>query len=429
MPERKAEIVLYEHQLAVRLSIKYQPMNIATLISILPFVVGFSQFLTQKYQTQLNHVFFQKNVPALGLPTETLHWDTVQYLLKDQSNFLHAIDQVQWAENYVFITKKAKFQPVTFIANLKINKIDSMQKSAAFLHELESAITGPFNNTLGGIETRTIELIPLVSQKEVPSVTTFYNRLDELPFKLESFFLKTALKENSNDFLFSFPSPANPGKSFLFKNTKGSLGKKPSPPKLLPDNNLLFKTDKKVLLGLNKTHKVTQKNQVSLEKFDTNYLKNLFIKNKITFFQDIELFQTELKNLFLKKGLNPSLDFVPLEKSKSAFDLIKKLYSNLKTVDENLFFEELISDIDGLCLGQEYLPARRMSGYQYPDMTTKEVGWFFLQKKFWSNKELGLKIQLPPSFAVAKTYQLMKMEIPDFLIESKPMSLKDQREG
>ena len=301
-----------------------------------------------------------------------------------------------------------------------------MQKSAAFLHELESAITGPFNNTLGGIETRTIELIPLVSQKEVPSVTTFYNRLDELPFKLESFFLKTALKENSNDFLFSFPSPANPGKSFLFKNTKGSLGKKPSPPKLLPDNNLLFKTDKKVLLGLNKTHKVTQKNQVSLEKFDTNYLKNLFIKNKITFFQDIELFQTELKNLFLKKGLNPSLDFVPLEKSKSAFDLIKKLYSNLKTVDENLFFEELISDIDGLCLGQEYLPARRMSGYQYPDMTTKEVGWFFLQKKFWSNKELGLKIQLPPSFAVAKTYQLMKMEIPDFLIESKPMSLKDQ---
>ena len=83
----KIEIALYEHQLAVRLSIKYQPMNIATLASILPFVVGFSQFLTQKYQTQLNHVFFQKNVPALGLPTEKLHWDTVQYLLKDQSNF------------------------------------------------------------------------------------------------------------------------------------------------------------------------------------------------------------------------------------------------------------------------------------------------------------------------------------------------------
>ena len=416
----KAEIVLYEHQLAVRLSIKYQPMNIATLISILPFVVGFSQFLTQKYQTQLNHVFFQKNVPALALPTETLHWDTVQYLLKDQSDFLHAIDQVQWAENYVFMTKKEKIQPVTFIANLKINKIDSMHD------ELESRMTGSFNNTLGGIETRTIELIPLFSQKEVPSVTTFYNRLDELPFKLESFFLKTALKENSNDFLFSFPSPANPGKSFFIKNTIGSLGKKPSTPKLLPDNNRVFKTDKKVLMGLNNTHKVTQKNQLSVEKFDTNYLKNIFIKNKITFFQDIELFQTELKNLFIKKGLNPSLDRVPLEKSKQGFDLMKKLYSNFKTIDENLFFEELISDIDGLCLGQEYLPARRMSGYQYPDMTTKEVGWFFLQKKFWSNKELGLKIQLPPSFAVAKTYRLMKMEIPDFLIESKPMSLKDQ---
>lgn len=418
----KIEIALYEHQLAVRLSIKYQPMNIATLASILPFVVGFSQFLTQKYQTQLNHVFFQKNVPALGLPTEKLHWDTVQYLLKDQSNFLHAIDQVHWAENYVFITKKAKLQPVTFIANLKINKIDSMQKSGAFLHELESAITGPFNNTLGGSESRTIELIPLVSQKEVPSVTTFYNKLDELPFKLESFFLKTPLKENSNDFLFSFPTPVNPGKSVLIQNTKGYLGKN----KLLPDKNLVFKTDKKGLMGLNKIHKVTPNNQVSLDKLDKNYLKNLFISNKITFFQDIELFQNELKNLFLKKGLNPSLEFVSLEKSKLAFDLIKKLYSNLKTVDENLFFEELISDIDGLFLGQEYLPARRMSGYQYPDMTTKEVSWFFLQKKFWSFKELGLKIQLPPSFAIAKTYRLMKMEIPDFLIESKPMLLKDQ---
>ena len=110
----KAEIVLYEHQLAVRLSIKYQPMNIATLISILPFVVGFSQFLTQKYQTQLNHVFFQKNVPALGLPTETLHWDTVQYLLKDQSNFLHAIDQVQCGGKLCFHNEKSKISTCYF---------------------------------------------------------------------------------------------------------------------------------------------------------------------------------------------------------------------------------------------------------------------------------------------------------------------------
>ena len=413
----KVEIKLREHQLAVRTSINSHPINVATLLSILPFVVGFSQFLTQKHKNNLNQVFFQKNIPGLGLPTENIHWDTFQYILKDDVSFLNDIDHIKWAENSVLFTKREKAQPISFIGILKINNLKADFGPSAICE-----------NNLDESNSKSFQLTSRISQNKLNRVTNFYNRLDELPTKLDSTAHKIHLEENPKNSLFSKPNSYQSENKFSIKKNHKSSHKKFLIPKSNLDENILLEIDQKFLSALNTRSNLNEKKNFILEKQNKKSFKNTFLNNKLTFFDNLDLLQKEFKNIFLKTGLIPSLDGVSLDQSKHAFELIKTLNSNLKHFEENLFLEELIANMDEIALPEEIIQARRMSGYQYPDMTTNEVIRFFLQKLVWQKKpnRLGLKIQLPSSFAVTKTYQLIKTEKPEFLIESKPMLLKDK---
>ena len=73
----------FENQrLTIRKNLTNHPLSFPTVLSILPFLFGFSYFFTKKYPGQLTNYFFEKNLPGLGIPTEKLNWDTVQYVLR-----------------------------------------------------------------------------------------------------------------------------------------------------------------------------------------------------------------------------------------------------------------------------------------------------------------------------------------------------------
>jgi len=110
--KQKKDIVIQQHKNFIRSKFLLQPGNFTTLISILPFVLGFSQFLNQKYSSQKNNLFFEQNLPGITFPTHKIHWDTFQYLFRNQKNneFLSELEKnkIIWSDKDIIITTQNK---------------------------------------------------------------------------------------------------------------------------------------------------------------------------------------------------------------------------------------------------------------------------------------------------------------------------------
>jgi hypothetical protein len=134
-----------EHRLAIRSTlsstISSKPLNFITIASILPFFLGFYDFINQNQQ--LKKILFQKNIPAFSIPTESINWDTVQYFNETKKNYLQELKKVDWSINSLFLTKTVNTEPFNqeyFIASFNNNNITDKNSQSSFLLESASLI-------------------------------------------------------------------------------------------------------------------------------------------------------------------------------------------------------------------------------------------------------------------------------------------------
>ena len=63
---KKSESIFSQHKNFVRTRFNIKPGNVNTFLSMLPFIIGLSQFLNQKYSSQKNNLFFECNCYKFG---------------------------------------------------------------------------------------------------------------------------------------------------------------------------------------------------------------------------------------------------------------------------------------------------------------------------------------------------------------------------
>ena len=82
----KIKNFLENHSLHSRQNFLLRPINFITVLTFLPFALGFLDFLYKKNVYEKSDPFFEKNLPAFSFLTPKLNVETFEYIYK--SNFL-----------------------------------------------------------------------------------------------------------------------------------------------------------------------------------------------------------------------------------------------------------------------------------------------------------------------------------------------------
>lgn len=392
------DLLLQEHKIFVRNKLLFSSGNWTILISILPFIIGFSQFLTQKYSSQRNNLFFEQNLPGLSVPTQKLHWDTFQYLFQAQKN-----EQI-----------KNSLKPNPIIWSDKDITITNRNTGFGFLIPLSEKnligyINSPSNiaNTKQTINSKwtKVELLP----KTLNTQNSFYQNLDELPLKLQG-----TSKLNSN------PNPLNFSINFDILSTKQFVKLKNLQVRNLDIKNKDNKKETFIGYSSKKISSPHLKNQFQKNIIKESVINNIFYKKQINFFQNEYLLNTEFRKLFVNTNIVPINEFL-----KKPHQILEDNISKSKILkfEDIQIITDLLRKIDQIQLPQSLPSTRLMSGYQYPDMNLVEVICFILQTK--NSKLQNFKILLPSSYLFPQISNFNHLKTPRSLIESKHLTLKD----
>ena len=391
-----------DHRLAMRLTLTSKPLNIITIVSLVPFFLGFYDFINQNQQ--LKKILFQKNIPAFSIPTESLNWETFRYFSETKKDFLIGIEKVQWSTNSLFLTKTLNtelFDQQYFIGssnqkqNVFSNSIefssviesDNIAKNETFLaptdiHNFGSnrIYLNSFNKQHIFGQTKTKGFCSLLQN--------FYLNLDEIPLKIDNL---------------------NSHQTFTLENKTNN--------KLVINSNILPFQEK---IWRENTRQVSEKNknnnssnQIS-EK--TNFIELLaqphLIKNQIPAISNFN------NSIVSKKSTNSvSGDLQSLSKQNDINEL-----------------EAILVDLDQVLLEKGFSSIRRMSGYSYADMNSKKVSQFLIHNLFssfpknlglWNTNQNSLKIIFPANPTFLNHYFYSNAEIPKFSIKTGFVNLQD----
>ena len=442
----KIQVLINNQRLSIRTSRINRSLNFIKVLSLLPFIIGFSFFFKKKYPAQLTSYFFEKNIPGLSFPTEKLNWDTVQYLLKprlQQDNFEITNLQGFSAENSLILNENIfddSLGQKIFIQNF--------QKRPFFLKKGKTLETQTHreNFTLASI---------------FPQYSNFQN-LDDLPVYLESFIDLSAFSGTQTDLnllniqrlqVLSKQPQENQSKSSNRPSILNAQRKKPVPglsKNILSQKSVLAKPPQgDTFLGITiqqkKVGNFFQNNGLNhnLEKL---LVTNEFLIKQKEFQNLWEVFQYEIHSLFSNKDL--ILDSLKTEKRGSPeipirggiqiekfskkhpkVDKNLKLFQTLKdflVLEEKTLLEEILLYLAEVEIIDNPFQTRLMSGYKYPDMTSQEITQLYLQQKLTPrNGSTFLQIKIPSTLIETCTYDFHGASLPEFSILVKPVVLKD----
>nr|UIO59383.1 ATP-dependent zinc metalloprotease FtsH [Chlorella desiccata (nom. nud.)] len=401
--KQKKDIVIQQHKNFIKSKFLPQPGNFTTLISILPFILGFSQFLNQKYSSQKNNLFFEQNLPGITFPTHKIHWDTFQYLFRNKKNneFLSELEKnkITWSDKDIIISTQNKD---LFTSYVEKNLIAYTKK---FENSSELTINSKWDKLLS-------------QESNLNLINSFYQNLDEIPLKLEASYPthashgSMAMPTNSSIKPLIFPS------NLLFtsiENSKKSINK----------NNLSIQKKElnPTILHAFKTKNVQLDcpvNQFKTINLDDRFQNSFLQKKQKDFISNKSLLISEVRKLFINNNLVPSISLVAKTSKLVSDPLVNTVF--LKTEDFAQF-QEITREIDNILLPKPANFSRFMSGYQYPDMNLNEVICFILQKN--TSKIYNLKILLPSSYLFPQPSNFKHTPPPAYLVKSKKLILKD----
>ena len=368
---QKTSFLIQQHRNATRTKLLINPINIATFISILPFILGFYDFLNQKYPAQRKYLFFEKNLPSIGIPNEKMRWDTFQYIVKDQNQVIKTPTQFSWSDKDFLIETRVT---TSLIPSSEKNLITYLKSADA---QKQATVSNLYKFTLN-------------SEKAKSFSTSYFENLDEIPAKLQAIYLD---KPNNKILPLSESLPL-------------SLTKK-----LNKTYNLQDYTKKNNFLLVTKAKHPTlfKSQQVNVNKLTYNQIFLGFEKS----------FNNEIRKLFNNTKLIPSLetglDFSKLEE--------KIISSKLFKQQDFHSLQDLIREIDNIYLPKPIYNTRLMSGYRYPDMTLNQITGLFCQESLFSTK--NIQVFLPSSFLTPQNSNIQNAESPIFLIQAKKLVLQD----
>lgn len=459
----KIQIKLSNHRSLIRFTLISQPLNLTTIISLLPFFVGFYDFLNQNQH--LKKTLFQNNIPGLVPPTEILDWNTFRYFSETKKEFLTKIEKVEWAQNSIILTKTLDtefFDQESFIGSVNKNNlyktIDvtriTSPKQVDFSLENQTGLKNLsfYPSTFQSFGSNRIYIksfnkkldLNLKSSRNISQfLQNFYLNLDDIPLKLDNLnsYKIFPLPDNLN-FKYSKNNKviSQEDKQFFFPEifeTLNALENQPSSEKnrILPYKkikwekfiNTDFITRKNVkhiyCAKYKKPHSTNikfgdfnkQKNENS-SKFLNKRTKQLPIVTSTSNINNVSKvnsgFSVEKQfSWFLKRALNKcNLSSVSLFSTKSDID------------DLN----EIILELEQILLEQGLSSFRRMSGYLYPDMNSKKITYFLFHNLFsFSPKNYSLKIRLPVHPNFLNKYFFSNQPIPNFAIKTGSANLQN----
>lgn len=461
----KIQIKLSNHRSSIRFTIISQPLNLTTIISLLPFFVGFYDFLNQNQH--LKKTLFQNNIPGLVPPTEILDWNTFRYFSETKKEFLTKIEKVEWAQNSIILTKtldtelldhepfigsvnkdifykktdgtriasskqvEVSLQNQTGLKNLSFNPsrfqsfgsnrlyLKTFNKKLALDLKFTSNISQFLQNFYLNLDDIPLKLDDLNSYKEFllsDNLNFNYSKNNKLNSKEDNQFIFPEIFENLNSLENEFSHEKNrllPYKETNWekfinadctarKNVKNNSFSKS---KKLNSTNLLFEfVDFNKQKNQNSSNFLNKKTKQIPIVTSTNSINNVSIVNSG--------FSVEKQfSWFLKRALNHcNLSSVSLFSTKSDID------------DLN----EIILELEQLLLEQGSSSFRRMSGYLYPDMNSKKITYFLLHNLFsFSPKNYSLKIRLPVHPNFLNKYFFSNQPIPNFAIKTGSANLQN----
>jgi len=417
-----------EHRLAIRSAIKSKPLNVITIASILPFFLGFYYFINQNQQVK--KILFQKNLPTFSIPTESLNWETFRYFSKTKKDFsiqTHVanatgleIEKIEWSTNSLFLTKSLNKQ-FLFTKN-KVYSKNEKYFIASFNNPIQT--NEKFLSTdMPNIGSNRFYLNSWIKQPNLPLFQTFYLNLDQVPLKLDnltSYDMFTRVRSKN----FSFRTGKENGNKSVLINNQDRLSITQNLPFhqtfWIKNNSFSNQSIKKInsqnlLVEVNGIKNIPVIKKITNNKLsNTSSSNNSFLEKQTSWF-----LEKALKNykIYSTSFFSISDDINTIE--GTLLDL-EQILSQLGFSWDSFYFQKSntflnVNMNDSLCC------YRRMSGYQYPDMNSKQVNNFLLHNLcFYLPKNIGLlpttqnslKIIFPANPSFLKQFSFSNSELP-----------------
>lgn len=410
---------LQKHRISARTKLQIQPLKSTTFLSLLPFILGFWCFVRQKYPVKKTNLFFEKNLPGISVPTEKLQWETFQYLLKN-NNSAPLLQNFPGDTTFYWSDR-----------NLTIQQENLMTKDDIFDKHLVTLIRKPLDRKKINTTLNTKNYTFSSQQPNHSNFLQFEGDLDEIPAKLQSAYIETNLQWNNlplnlksrsklqqspsgqkwPHFLkFSLENFRNDEEWPFFTNKRNNFQLRILAP---ISNNFNFLV---ALKAPPETNIFLGKN---VRDF-TNSKKPDSYKKQEEFLTNSNLFEQEIRKLFFNTGLIPVFPHSNIASPTK----IGPLFKDISSKNEELkLIKDLLLDIDEISIPTEYVGARLMSGYRYPDMLADEVQEFNFHRNFFPSKKI--QITLPASYSLVSPLSIPSFQLPEFLIQSKNLTLKN----
>ena len=414
-----------------------------TVITFLPFALGFGEFIYKKYTSGKADSFFQKTLPAFTLLKPKLNYETFEYIAK--SNFLNK-EKKNLEEVLFGPTSQRTFlfgQP-NFIAKIKNSKDFSFNKLNGLSYQFYITQISPY------------------------SKDTFYKNLDELPSYLEALFEK---QENQSMILdqefdrFSKKGEAQSSYELSKETRKVDFLEK----KKESQNRFFLKptrSQKKLSLLNSSNQKLSDVSHFTLNKISP---KNQFYKNRLDFYVNLKDLNSKLQTLFIEKNVyslpidivennsqsaklkkNLSIDLeskqggrkneilrkvsspskmenkTDVNLKREDRNVLKSLLENFSEVDYPILMDEILKDFNKKTISDEFTGFRMMSGYDYPDMTVSDLYWFYVKNSLLG-KLRSENFNLEKSYLApfSKKYTFNIPNLPAVLVETKRLIFKN----
>ena len=406
------------HRLNSRHKLLLNPINLATVVTFLPLALGFSQFLSDKsnfYKTVgKSDSFFDKNLPIFTQFKPKLNFETFEYILKPNQRVLGKDSAISWGLGKSEFIGAIK-QP-GYLDNTKFNGV------CCHYYFLPS---GNF-------------------MSQTSSLRTFVRNLDDLPAYLEGLQqpLQKLEKNRSKDFLFP-QKEKETTESFVgidsidhqrlkeshSQNQKISILVTPNFSRKLPlIAGFNQKTTKQVFSGFDK--------KTSLEE---EGISSKFYNDRLEFYQNKNNLNTELETLFTEKNI--SLSAAQMEKGGTGFFentkkqnlsendsiTLKQLLAQNQEVTEEFLIESILQELEKKTISQNLKNFRLMSGYNYPDMTSEDLYWFFVRIAGKQKNGAQCRLETAPFLSQSRHYPFNVKNFPDIPITLTPVSLENPK--
>lgn len=397
------------HRLNSRQKLLVNPVNLTTVIAFLPLVLGFSKFLNDTSGSSQNlgrnEKFFAKTLPVFSYFKPKTTFETFEYISKSNKRVLPNSNTANWMfaqGNYGVTLKKPSF----FI-----------------------------NKQFNGLSCDFSLLTSRSFSSKTSSIISLSRKLDELPAYTQG--LKQIDEVNRN-----------PGSSFLNEGVRNHQNKKNSALSLFSiletENKQVFESKNQQKLSLIETPKIDFSPTSILTKklslvtkfknkkpsFSNLFLQdNQFYKDRFDFYKEKCQFNNELQSNFTEKHFScfssESLTNISEQNQfQNEFSLLKFISTRNFQVSDEILIETILQELQKKSIPEDVPNFRFMSGYRYPDMTTKELFWFYSSNP--SKKHVSSQISVfNESPATSREYSFNVQKFPEISIETNKISVRN----